>query len=572
MPHHLSSEAYPLAQEPSPDDLKAFTLELGGRRVLVQENGNRFTGAEALSGPGWTRTLFGGMAPQLEGEKVDLMGALLKSKGKEVRKRPHDPGRPVNAEKEKPPPFTADAPDERQRSHPPRKKIRGLDEVSGAHDGSNAPLSPLPSPEHEAGPFSSSSSSNVAQPSFGAGVELAALFSLPSVVAQFETLPDKLQQQVLFHLLRRSRMPTIQRIASFASVALKRDFISLLPHEIAIQILKKVDTHSLVAAARVSKKWRKIIDSERAIWRQRLIDDNMWVGLGVEKQEEDLVEQRMEVLDSLTREKRSKAGTPVEDEEMLSSVSNVPDIERPTALKHVYRRRHTSNYNWFKNQPIHTSFPGHGTNVVTCLQFDADKIVSASDDHSINVYNTSNGQLRRRLNGHEGGVWALEYKGDTLVSGSTDRTIRIWDLESLSEAHVFHGHTSTVRCLQIVEPVMDLSTGEYQPPCPMIVTGSRDASLRVWKLPKKGEPPINCSKVSCSRSSLRYKPDRLRVFQRMIPKAPFRPKKIRGTYIILKVTLSPSVHSRRMVEHACLGPMTVRYGCGISLLASASRF
>ena len=529
MPYQLSSEAYPLAQEPSPDDLKVFGLDLGGRRVLVQENGYKSMGTEALSGPGWTRTLFGGMSPQAEGEKMDLLGALVKSKGKEMRKRPHDSGRLANGEKEKPqaptPPFTADGPDERQRSCHPRKKIRGLDEVPGAHEGSNAPLSPLPSPEHEDGPSTASSSSNIAQPSVGMGIELAALFSLPSIVSHFEILPDKLQQQVLLQLLRRSRMPTIQRVASFASVALKRDFISLLPHEVAIHILKKVDTHSLVAATRVSKKWRKIIDSERVIWRQRLIDDDMWVGLGVEKQEEDLVERRMDVLDSLAREKPSKAGTPIEDEEMLSAVSNALDIERPTALKHVYRRRYTSNHNWFKTKPVHTSFPGHGTNVVTCLQFDADKIVSASDDHSINVYNTSNGQLRRRLNGHEGGVWALEYKGDTLVSGSTDRTIRIWDLESLSEAHVFHGHTSTVRCLQIVEPVMDPTTGEYQPPCPMIVTGSRDASLRVWKLPKKGEPPITRSKVSCSLLSIDIqKLIRLRVLQKDDPESTLPPE------------------------------------------------
>lgn len=140
--------------------------------------------------------------------------------------------------------------------------------------------------------------------------------------------------------------------------------------------------------------------------------------------------------------------------------------------------------------PEHRSFPGHGTNVVTCLQFDADKIVSASDDHSICVFDTDTGQLRRRLDGHEGGVWALEYKGDTLVSGSTDMTVRMWDLETLSGTHVFYGHTSTVRCVQIVEPVLDQATGDYQPPYPVIVTGSRDADLRVWRLPKRGEPPV----------------------------------------------------------------------------------
>ncbi len=509
MPYHLSSECYPLAHEATPEDLKIFALNLGGQRVVVQEDGSASAEFEALgqtAGPGWTRTLLGGAAHREDGERIGLVQAFSKVKGKEVRKRPHESGRPASRAGEtfETPslPITGDISTSRQRSSPPRKKIRGLDELAIGQDGSNALLSPLPSPEPEAGPSTASSSSTASPPSVGSGVEVAALFSLPSIVSNFEVLPDKLQQQVLMHLLRRSRMPTIQRISAFASSALKRDFISLLPHEVAVQILKKVDTKSLAAATRVCKRWRKMIDSERAVWHQRLIEDNMWIGLGVEQEEETLVEKRIEILDSMAKAKPSRAGTPVEDEPMISAVSaRTLDMERPTPLKHVYRRRHMSSRNWLHTPPEHTSFPGHGTNVVTCLQFDADKIVSASDDHSINVYNTSTGQLRKRLDGHEGGVWALEYKDDTLVSGSTDRTVRIWDLDTLTEAHVFHGHTSTVRCLQIVEPVFDPNTGEYQPPYPMIVTGSRDASLRVWKLPKKGEPPFIKSQVSYSTES-----------------------------------------------------------------------
>jgi F-box and WD-40 domain protein CDC4 len=42
--------------------------------------------------------------------------------------------------------------------------------------------------------------------------------------------------------------------------------------------------------------------------------------------------------------------------------------------------------------------------------------------------------------------------------------------------HVFEGHTSTVRCLMIVPP----SEENLEP---LIVTGSRDASIRVWRCP-----------------------------------------------------------------------------------------
>ena len=469
------------------------------------------------AGPGWTRTLpSDGQVVRSNAERLNLVQAINRgSKGKE-RKRPHEsphaPSRPEpsGTAASIPTPPTAIETPVRPRRSPPRKKIRGLDDIHVQHDGSNALLSPLPSPEHEAGPPLTPHAHPVhraaSPPTVGSGVEMAALFSLPSLVSNFEGLPDKLQQQILMHLLRRSRMPTIQRVSAFAGMALKRDFISHLPHEIAVQILKKIDIKSLASAMRVSKKWRKMIDSERVVWRQRLIDDNLWIGLGVEMEDEATVMRRIETVEWKARQERryGKAETPVEDEPMssappLSGTGDMPGslspIEKAVPLKHVYRKRYTASRNWLHNNPTHTTFAGHGTNVVTCLQFDSDKIISASDDHSINVYNTANGHLRRRLDGHEGGVWALQYKGDTLVSGSTDRTVRIWDLDTLTEAHVFHGHTSTVRCLQIVEPVLDEATGEYYPAYPMLVTGSRDTTLRVWKLPRKGEQPL-CPKVS----------------------------------------------------------------------------
>lgn len=488
LPHHLSAKlGYPLAAEPTPEDLRLLELNLGGKRVVVQEDGSPLSGGESsrhIFGPGWTRTI------DTKTEPIGLTSFMKShSKGKEQeRKRPYEISRPptsMSFVSDANNPFTEGSSENgnsdlprgaapRRRS-PPRKKARPSDMVSPV-SGSE----PLVSPSADEHP------NDTVQPDVGSGLEVAALFSLPSILGQFEHLPDKVQQLVLMQFLRRSRVSTIQRVSAFASTALKRDFLALLPHEIGLQVLGWLDAKSLTVAARVSRKWRKMIDSERGVWRDRLIKDGLWYGHGVEEDEERIIRNRYEVLDWDAKRHISKAGTPSEDERM----EEVPrlDDERATPLKHVYRRRYVNDRNWLHRKPKHTSFVGHGTSVVTRVQFDEDKIISASEDHSVNIYDIKTGQLRKRLDGHEGGVWALEYRGDTLVTGATDRTVRIWDLEKLQQTHLFLGHTSTVRCLKIVEPVLDEATGEYQPPYPVVVTGSRDASLRVWKLPNKGEP------------------------------------------------------------------------------------
>ena len=162
--------------------------------------------------------------------------------------------------------------------------------------------------------------------------------------------------------------------------------------------------------------------------------------------------------------------------------------------KSLYRRHYQIRKNWMREEakPRHIAFRAHDRHVVTCLQFDTDKILTGSDDNNINVYDTKSGALRVVLRGHEGGVWALQYEGNVLVSGSTDRSVRVWNIENGQQMHVFRGHTSTVRCLQILMPTEIGETPEgkaiMMPRQPLIITGSRDSNLRVWRLPQAEDP------------------------------------------------------------------------------------
>lgn len=392
---------------------------------------------------------------------------------------------------------------------------------------------------------------------------------IPAMLNLFEALPDGMKSYVMHQLLRRCPKTTLHVIADAVNPVLKCDFLTLLPAELALNILRHLDVQSLCRAAQVSKKWRHMINSDEKAWKELFEADGYtlpegelqqaiaqgwgWQDpWGSEGRETDMSQpltirtdseagtpspstvRKPSIMSSLRRSKRKAAtqltnrskmakrqvisretSVDLESVDWMAQMSTaegpynaanaavlaVPSPELPVPslkgihlYKSLYRRHHLIKRNWMSEEtkPHHLAFRAHGSHVVTCLQFDTDKILTGSDDNNINVYDTKTGRQRRILLGHEGGVWALQYIGNTLVSGSTDRSVRVWNIETGEQTHVFRGHTSTVRCLQILLPTKIGETADgkdiMMPKQPLIITGSRDSTLRIWKLPKQTDP------------------------------------------------------------------------------------
>jgi F-box and WD-40 domain protein CDC4 len=365
---------------------------------------------------------------------------------------------------------------------PPRKKAKAapvLPKLSTVNAA--APPSPLPSPHGSPPPPNiwpsappSGASSPQPQLPIQPDASLATLMSLPSLVTHFSGLPNQLQSHLLITLLRHSQLPVLRTVHSVLTPILARDFLTLLPPELVSHVLSFLPFNCIARASRVSKSWRDIIDSDPVLWRDLLKSEKLWFGGDSERA----------FAEALIRRRR-RAGLP-----------HPNDLSLANPYKLLFKSRYLTRTRWINNpEPKHLAFPAHGRSVVTCLLLSRGRIISASDDHSIHVYSPVTGDLLRSLSGHEGGVWALASTKDTLVSGSTDRTVRIWDLSTGRCTHVFGGHTSTVRCLAIVKPEwVDVEDEhgnvrkEKWPKRPLIVTGSRDHSLRVWDLPQPGEP------------------------------------------------------------------------------------
>ncbi|OQO11246.1 hypothetical protein B0A48_05502 [Cryoendolithus antarcticus] len=379
------------------------------------------------------------------------------------------------------------------------------------------------------------------------------VMNIPTMVDAFDSMPEALQTYVMYQLLRRSTKPTLQMIASVVNPALKCDPFNVLPAELGLNIARYLDAKSMCRAAQVSKRWRRLINTDERAWKNLLerdeydlpegeLEQAVRQGWGWQQPGEDGYEQdlspvhesynwsdeeeasasnlmraakrkslskfsgskksrpRVSKIAKLVKEvplwKKIMSGAKGPTGHANAAIHAVPDAQvgldslRGMHLyKSLYQRHHFIRKAWMseESKPQHLAFRAHHRHVVTCLLFDSDKILTGSDDTKINVYDTKTGALRTRLEGHEGGVWALQYDGDTLVSGSTDRSVRVWDIKSGKLLQVFQGHTSTVRCLVILKPVQigteDDDTPIMMPKEPLIITGSRDSTLRVWKLP-----------------------------------------------------------------------------------------
>lgn len=196
----------------------------------------------------------------------------------------------------------------------------------------------------------------------------------------------------------------------------QRDFISLLPKELALQVLSYLDPKDLLRAAQTCRSWRFLAD-DNLLWKDKCKKSGVISETSVDKP------------------KRGRTGI-------------MPPIASP--WKAAYMRQHTIETNWRTNLIRDPKvLKGHDDHVITCLQFCGNRIVSGSDDNTLKVWSAVTGKCLRTLIGHTGGVWSSQMSGNIIISGSTDRTLKVWNADTGSCLHTLYGHTSTVRCMHL---------------------------------------------------------------------------------------------------------------------------
>jgi WD40 repeat protein len=169
----------------------------------------------------------------------------------------------------------------------------------------------------------------------------------------------------------------------------------------------------------------------------------------------DLARQSVEQGDAVTGMLLALAGLPVPG---APPRRYVPEAER-SLYAGYFTRRELAVLRGHTRPVISAAFSADGT-----------RIVSASADKSVRVWDPATGNEIAVLKGHTGPVNSAAFSpdGTCIVSASADKTVRLWDIATMKEIAVLKGHGEAVEI------------AAFSPDGARIISASQDKTMRLW--------------------------------------------------------------------------------------------
>eukprot|EP01097_Dermamoeba_algensis_P004803 TRINITY_DN3081_c0_g1_i1.p1 TRINITY_DN3081_c0_g1~~TRINITY_DN3081_c0_g1_i1.p1 ORF type:complete len:1240 (+),score=254.36 TRINITY_DN3081_c0_g1_i1:49-3720(+) len=128
---------------------------------------------------------------------------------------------------------------------------------------------------------------------------------------------------------------------------------------------------------------------------------------------------------------------------------------------------------------------------------DLNTVISCGGDRSLWVMDISYGSIVHQLDGHKDEVTSFYLDSHKLVSASKDKTVKLWDLTTCRSVKTWSGHTGEIYSVDVFkgahgihgihgDKIHGLRTDEDDGDSdndlfPALLTGSRDKQIRVWR-------------------------------------------------------------------------------------------
>jgi len=99
------------------------------------------------------------------------------------------------------------------------------------------------------------------------------------LLSEFNSISEeRVREALLREILLSCRLPQLHYVSRLIQPFLQRDFINILPSEIALSILSHLNFRSLCRAAQVSKRWHKLATDE-SLWRRLCLEQEYYLDM-----------------------------------------------------------------------------------------------------------------------------------------------------------------------------------------------------------------------------------------------------------------------------------------------------
>ena len=129
----------------------------------------------------------------------------------------------------------------------------------------------------------------------------------------------------------------------------------------------------------------------------------------------------------------------------------------------------------FKNFELKYSIEGHQDNIISLIELNNKKIMTASYDKKIKIWNTYNYKCELTIEEEEKIICLIEFEPNIILIGTSSGKINLWnlwDINNIKKEYSFIGHSLSVNCL--------VKCNEN-----IFASGSNDTDIRIWDYSQK---------------------------------------------------------------------------------------